>query len=289
MNQVSNKENNKMTQVLATIAQSVSTMKETMSSLEIAKLTGKRHADVLRDIRVFLEDLGESTERKFASSYEDTTGRTLPCYELPKRECLGLASGYDAKLRMMIIDRWAELEAKEGGNQTMYSDPRLNALDQYDKELEISERIWKRLGMKKIDRDVEAVQVGRRIEKRLLVSDLVPPAIANRAAKIEKATKKLVEVDSSGKHVKPVRLLNYLGYKESTYFAKYINSALMDMGLQTYHPDRPSYYTPVGAGNAIAATDTIGGIKDVIIGWEPVRTSEALKEYFTKNPTKEPK
>lgn len=84
-----------------------------MSSLEIAKLTGKRHADVLRDIRVFLEDLGESTERKFASSYGDTTGRTLPCYELPKRECLGLASGYDAKLRMMIIDRWAELEAKE--------------------------------------------------------------------------------------------------------------------------------------------------------------------------------
>lgn len=131
--------------------------------------------------------------------------------------------------------------------------------------------------------------VGRRIEKRLLVSDLVPPAIANRAAKIEKATKKLVEVASSGKHVKPVRLLAYLGYKESTYFAKYINAALMDMGLQTYHPDRPSYYTPVGAGSAIAATDCVGGINDVIIGWEPVRTSEALKEYFAKNPTKEPK
>lgn len=42
-----------MDKELATIAQSVSMMKETMSSLEIAKLTGKRHADVLRDIRVF--------------------------------------------------------------------------------------------------------------------------------------------------------------------------------------------------------------------------------------------
>ena len=169
------------------------------------------------------------------------------------------------------------------------TDPRLQALEQYDKELEISERIWKRLGMKKLDRDVEAVQVGRRIEKRLLVPDLVPPAIANRAAKIEKETKKLVEVASSGKHVKPVRLLTYLGYKESTYYAKFINAALCAMELQTFHPDKPAYYTPVGAGTAIAATDTIGGVKDVIIGWEPVRTSAALKEYFAKNPSKEPK
>ena len=290
MNKVSNKENDKMSQEIATIAQSVSSMKETMSSLEIAKITGKRHDHIVRDIEKFLEEIGEGGVPKFGDTYVNPqNGQEYRCYNLPKRECLGLASGYDAKLRMMIIDRWAELETKEMEGPLKYSDPRLNALDQYDKELEISERIWKRLGMKKIDRDVEAVQVGRRIEKRLLVSDLVPPAIANRAAKIEKATKKLVEVASSGKHVKPVRLLNYLGYKESTYFAKYINSALMDMGLQTYHPDRPSYYTPVGAGNAIAATDTIGGIKDVIIGWEPVRTSEALKEYFKKNPTKEPK
>lgn len=278
-----------MIKELATIAQSVSMMKETMSSLEIAKLTGKEHRNVLRDIRNMLDDLGEGGMPNFEHTYvNEQNGQTYPYFELPKRECLCLASGYDVKLRMMIIDRWAELESKEIVG-VKYTDPRLNALDQYDKELEISERIWKRLGMKKIDRDVEAVQVGRRIEKRLLVSDIVPPAIANRAAKIEKATKKLVEVASSGKHVKPVRLLAYLGYKESTYFAKYINAALMDMGLQTYHPDRPSYYTPVGAGNAIAATDTIGGVKDVIIGWEPVRTSEALKEYFAKNPTKEPK
>lgn len=188
-----------------------------------------------------------------------------------------------------IVGRVIDGEQVNAPVAQITTDPRLNALEQYDKELEISERIWKRLGMKKIDRDVEAVQVGRRIEKRLLVSDLVPPSIANRAAKIERATKKLVEVASSGKHVKPVRLLAYLGYKESTYFAKYLNSALMDMGLQTYHPDRPAYYTPVGAGSAIAATDTIGGIKDVIIGWEPVRTSAALKEYFAKNPSKEPK
>ncbi|WOJ89904.1 hypothetical protein RZS28_00890 [Methylocapsa polymorpha] len=39
-----------------------------MSSLEIAGLTGKRHADVLRDTRKMLNELGIG-ERNFASSY----------------------------------------------------------------------------------------------------------------------------------------------------------------------------------------------------------------------------
>lgn len=42
----------------------------TMSSREIAELTGKRHSDVLRDTRVMLEQLGRD-ERKFASIYKD--------------------------------------------------------------------------------------------------------------------------------------------------------------------------------------------------------------------------
>lgn len=55
-----------------------------MSSLEIAERTGKLHTHVLRDIRVMLADLG-ITETKFGSSYRDTTGRSLPCFNLPKR------------------------------------------------------------------------------------------------------------------------------------------------------------------------------------------------------------
>ena len=89
-----------------------------------------------------------------------------------------------------IVGRVIDGEQVNAPVAQITTDPRLHALEQYDKELEISERIWKRLGMKKLDRDVEAVQVGRRIEKRLLVPDLVPPAIANRAAKIEKETGK---------------------------------------------------------------------------------------------------
>ena len=81
----------------------------TMSSLEIAALTGKEHRNVLRDIRTMLEEL-EITALSFERSYKDSTGRSLPCFNLPKRECMILVSGYSIKLRAAIIDRWQELE-----------------------------------------------------------------------------------------------------------------------------------------------------------------------------------
>lgn len=80
-----------------------------MSSLQIAEITGKYHAHVMRDIRNLLQQ--GVTETNFGlSEYKDVTGRTLPCYYLTKKGCLILASGYDAKLREKIIDRWEELE-----------------------------------------------------------------------------------------------------------------------------------------------------------------------------------
>ncbi|OPB31406.1 phage regulatory protein/antirepressor Ant [Bartonella sp. AR 15-3] len=89
---------------------------QTMSSREIADLCKKQHTHIMRDIRKMLGELySESTESKFGLSeftglYKDSTGRSLPCYNLPKRECLILVSGYSTALRAKIIDRWQELE-----------------------------------------------------------------------------------------------------------------------------------------------------------------------------------
>ena len=84
----------------------------TMSSLEIKDLTGKRHADVLRDIENMFNQL-DITQRTFSSSYKDSTGRTLKAYSLDHDLSLTLIAGYNVKLRMTIIKRWRELEAAQ--------------------------------------------------------------------------------------------------------------------------------------------------------------------------------
>lgn len=83
----------------------------TMSSLQIAQITGKRHDHVLRDIESILEEAGIGAP-KFGGTYLDVQNKERPCYNLPRRECDLVISGYSVKYRLAIIDRWQELEAK---------------------------------------------------------------------------------------------------------------------------------------------------------------------------------
>ena len=86
----------------------------TMSTREIAELTGKEHRNVLVDTRKMLEELhGEEGMLTFQQTYTNgQNGQTYPMFSLPKRETLILVSGYSLPMRAKIIDRWQELEAK---------------------------------------------------------------------------------------------------------------------------------------------------------------------------------
>ena len=86
--------------------------KETMTSLEIAEVTGKRHDSILRDIRNILSQ-GVDAHNFVETYYTDKSNRQQKCYTLTKKGCLILASGYDVILREKIINRWEELETKE--------------------------------------------------------------------------------------------------------------------------------------------------------------------------------
>ena len=89
--------------------------KQTMTSLEIAELTGREHKDVLRSIRG-MEDAWEKVHgRRFAllqKTVETNNGghKPQPYYELTKTECLYVATKFNDEARAKLILRWEELE-----------------------------------------------------------------------------------------------------------------------------------------------------------------------------------
>jgi len=83
-----------------------------MSTVEIAKLTGKRHDNVLADTRKMLVELyGEVGLLKYQVTYKDIQNKTHTCYSLPKNDILTLVSGYSIPLRAKIIRRLDDLES----------------------------------------------------------------------------------------------------------------------------------------------------------------------------------
>ena len=84
----------------------------TMSSIEIADLTGKRHDNVISDINKMLSSLGLNAP-DFSGTQMYGNNNMRDVFYLPKRETLILISGYYFELRAKIIDRWQELEAQQ--------------------------------------------------------------------------------------------------------------------------------------------------------------------------------
>ena len=95
-----------------------------MTTVEIAALTDKRHDNVFRDARKMLIELYcKADALRFEGIYHDTYNREKPCYRLPKKEILVLVSGYSVKLRMKIVTRLEELERTVNTPMMVLNDP----------------------------------------------------------------------------------------------------------------------------------------------------------------------
>ena len=84
----------------------------TMSSRQIAKLTGKRHDHVKRDIENMLNQLGKDIP-SFGHIYLDSMKRQQTEYHLDRELTDTLVTGYSILLRHKVIQRWHALEAKQ--------------------------------------------------------------------------------------------------------------------------------------------------------------------------------
>ena len=92
----------------------ISINNQRMSSLEIAKLCGKNHKDVMKAIRNMEPAWEKTAGRKFAlGSYRDPNNQLRPCYELTKTECLYIATKFNDEARAKLVLRWEQLEKEQ--------------------------------------------------------------------------------------------------------------------------------------------------------------------------------
>ncbi len=82
----------------------------TMSSREIAELTGKDLSHVNRDIRFMLDVLKDDPELDHVREDKDGRGYTT-AFHLGRELTYTLLSGYSLPLRRRVVARWQELEA----------------------------------------------------------------------------------------------------------------------------------------------------------------------------------
>jgi len=100
----------------------------TMSSREIAELTGKDLGHVNRDIRAMLDSLQDDPELEHVREDQDGRGYTT-AFHLGRELTYTLLAGYNVMLRRRVIARWQELEAQQAPRlpQTMAQALRLAA------------------------------------------------------------------------------------------------------------------------------------------------------------------
>ena len=108
-------------------------IKETMSSLEISELTGKRHAHVMEAIRTMESAWEKVTGSKFNLNYRfrdipNGGYKKDPYYELTKAESLYIAAKFENETRAKLALAWEKLD-NEKIKRTSSSSAYINALE----------------------------------------------------------------------------------------------------------------------------------------------------------------
>lgn len=114
--QISSASVNSQTNVATRFVNSENVSRTTMSSREIASVTGKRHANVKRDITAMLKEL-KLDVLSFEHIYLDGQNREQVEYMLDREHTDCLLTGYSAPMRMKVIRRWRALEQQQGARQ----------------------------------------------------------------------------------------------------------------------------------------------------------------------------
>ena len=66
-------------------------IEQTLDSREVAEMVGKEHKNLMRDVRSYVEELGqlkiEPSDFFKESTYQNSQNKTMPCYDITKKGC----------------------------------------------------------------------------------------------------------------------------------------------------------------------------------------------------------
>lgn len=94
------------------------TKEKTISSLEVAEMVEKKHYNLIRDIKGYVEELNELkievVEFFRENMYKDGKGEKRPCYDITKKGCEFIAHKLTGikgtKFTALYINRFHEME-----------------------------------------------------------------------------------------------------------------------------------------------------------------------------------
>lgn len=208
-----------------------------MTSMQIAEVTGKRHSDIMRDIRDEIEKLengGIEAERKFAlSERQDSTGRKIPYYILTKEGVLQLAARYDAVVRAKLI----ELVIKHD-DLLLNASPELQAIFVLDKRSQEQDKRITKL------ENTMTIDYSQQEELRELANSTVINALGGKNSEAYKkiGNKAFARI--------------WRDYKNAMQVNTYRNTAVKDYEkgkqfLKEWKPDQELSYMIIGANSGI--------------------------------------
>lgn len=93
-------------------------LEQRISSVEVAEMVGKEHKELLRDIRRYCDQLGESnialSDFFTESTYQTEQNKTMPCYQVTKKGCEFIAHKMTgikgSEFTARYINRFHEME-----------------------------------------------------------------------------------------------------------------------------------------------------------------------------------
>jgi len=117
---------------------------QVLTSIEVAQMVGKEHKGLLRDIRRYCEQLGESkialTDFFSESTYTTAQNKAMPCYLVTKKGCEFIAHKLTGQkgteFTARYINRFHEME-----HELMTSNPSEIPLGELASYLKIMDRI----------------------------------------------------------------------------------------------------------------------------------------------------